>query len=78
MNILEFFKCDDVKHLEALDHLENTGKFPEGFLPSDIERPPPAGWYWRIYAKLGRKFLAQQLALRPNMLPTPSGSITGE
>ena len=36
-NILDWFDPHNIEHLKAYRHMENTGRWPEDFLPDDIE-----------------------------------------
>ena len=40
MKINDWFDPYDREHLEAYKHLNDTGCWPEGFVPEDMEYPP--------------------------------------
>lgn len=50
MKISEFFDPWDVEHLKAYRYLEKTGRWPDGFLPADIECP--SGWEFWVRDKI--------------------------
>ena len=37
MKILDWFDPDNIKHLMAYKPLQNTGTWPEGFIPKDVK-----------------------------------------
>lgn len=49
MNIVDWFDPFNIEHIKAFSHLEQTGFWPEDFLPEDIEVLP----YWVL--SLNRK-----------------------
>ena len=59
MTIIEFFNPLNIEHLKAYKSLENTGVWPKGFLPDDIEIP--SGWSWHIQSKIVEQFLKEKL-----------------
>jgi len=37
MTILDWFDMDNIEHLKAYKHLQDTGTWPKGFIPEDNE-----------------------------------------
>jgi len=59
MFISDWFDTTNLDHLRAYKHLVDTGCWPEGFIPDDVEIP--AGWIVGIMAKLANAFVEMKL-----------------
>ena len=51
----EWFNPDDIGHLHAYHVLQQTGLWPEGFIPENIYMEP--GWQGIIAFKLANKWI---------------------
>ena len=60
----EWFDPDNIKHIKAYFHLQNTGAWPEGFVP--IDRHMEMGWQAILAFKLANKWI--EMKLRENDL----------
>lgn len=39
MKFIEWFNVNDIEHITAYRHFNNTGMWPEGFIPDGMELP---------------------------------------
>jgi hypothetical protein len=53
--IEDWFDPDDDRHLEAFEHFQATGAWPEGFLPAGITLPP--SWDAGLARRLAERWL---------------------
>ncbi len=59
MNIEKFFNVKDEDHIRAYRHLQETGMWPEKFLPDDIELNPT--WLSIIQAMMTNQYVKSML-----------------
>jgi len=59
MNIVDWFDPSNIEHLKAYKHLQDTGVWPEGFLPEDIEMLPL--WSLLLSGKIVDVYLKEKL-----------------
>ena len=59
MDILEWFDIDNTNHLKAYLHLEETGMWPEDFVPDDITFS--TSWHIVIMSKMADAYVRIQL-----------------
>jgi len=62
MNIVDWFDVANPEHLKAYKHLQDTGLWPEGFLPEDIEIEYVSECWPRLDTKLADKFVEERLS----------------
>lgn len=55
MQFSEWFDVKNTDHLRAYRHLQNTGAWPVGFIPSGMEMEPQ--WQFHLLAKLADAYL---------------------
>lgn len=59
MNIVDWFDPNNHEHLIAFKHLRDTGTWPVGFLPSQVEFP--FSWRAALYGKITDVYLDSAL-----------------
>ena len=60
MNILDWFDIDNPKHLLTYKQLQNTGLWPEGFIPKDIKFT--SCWQVILDSRLANRFIEEKLS----------------
>jgi len=60
MNIIDWFDPDNIEHLQAYKHLMDTGFWPVGFLPEDVELRP--AWSLTLFRILANKYMEEKLS----------------
>ena len=55
----EWFDPHNIEHLRAYSELELTGRWPVGFIPSDVELRP--AWHIILLSKMADCWLEEQL-----------------
>lgn len=53
----DFFDVNDVDHIKAFIHIQNTGMWPEGFIPDNCVFSNV--WHVQLYAKLADAYVEQ-------------------
>jgi hypothetical protein len=61
MTLYEWFDPSDKEHLRAFQVLNETGTWPKGFVPEDIDRGSP----WRIAFKIADYYVSKVLEDEP-------------
>ena len=59
MNIMEWFDPENIDHLKAYKHLMDTGMWPEGFIPDNIEIP--VSWNTHLVYKMANLWVMNKL-----------------
>ena len=59
MNIADWFDVNNIEHLKAYKHLEDTGFWPKNFLPEEMEMP--ALWGVSLAHKLADAYIDMML-----------------
>ncbi len=60
MNILDYFDVNDIDHIRAYRNLQETGMWPEGFIPEGTTFPPYA-WQSSIAMMLADAWVSHAL-----------------
>ena len=55
MKLEDWFDNNNLEHLKALEHLNDNGAWPIGFLPDDVEIEPLSSTF--IFLRLGKEYL---------------------
>lgn len=55
MTITEWFDCTNIEHIKAWKHLQPHGRWPQGFIPQDINLT--AYWVPMISMKLADHYI---------------------
>ena len=69
MNILDWFDPENIEHLKAYKYLQDTGVWPKGFLPEDVDNifisalEPNILTVWRSHLanRLADRYIEQKL-----------------
>lgn len=59
MSIIDWFDPHNMDHLQALNHLNNEGAWPEGFLPEEIQMINH--WYFMLMVKVADCWMTHKL-----------------
>lgn len=59
-NFCEWFNPDDIDHLHAYHSLQETGRWPYGFIPKNIHMN--SGWQFIIVYKMADKWIDYKLS----------------
>ena len=59
MDIAEWFDIKYIKHLEAYRHLQNTGMWPEGFIPKGVVLKPT--WQTDLMAAFTNAYIHEKI-----------------
>jgi len=59
MKITEYFDPDNMNHIKAYAHMQNTGFWPEEFIPKDTEFP--VCWNMIINGKIADRWVKYKL-----------------
>jgi len=59
MDITDWFDIENKEHMEAYDHLRQTGEWPKGFIPRDITFIPE--WTIILIHKLANAYIDRKL-----------------
>lgn len=58
-HFVKWFDPSNIEHLKAYKHLQDTGCWPEGFRPKDLEMP--ANWQFLLISKIAEYFVRKTL-----------------
>ena len=59
-NLITWFKPHERQHLRAYSEMRRTGRWPEGFLPHDLQIP--YGWHDKLAHRIADEFIEEQLS----------------
>ncbi len=57
ISLYDWFDPYDHDHIRAYRQLENTGSWPEGFIPEEVEIPTSGLWHIQIVAKMAQAWM---------------------
>lgn len=60
MNVIDWFDLDNIEHLKAYKHLEDTGRWPEDFIPEGLTYVPL--WQVTLRARMADRFMKEKLS----------------
>ena len=58
MKIQDWFDVKNPEHIEAFSHLEETGTWPVGFIPKNVNIDCSICWQVMLYSKLAGAYIA--------------------
>jgi len=63
MSIVEYFDVQNIEHLKAYQHLQNTGSWPENFYDTmtELNIDIPIGWSLLLTSKLADAYINLKL-----------------
>ena len=59
ISIGDWFHPEDIDHIKAYRHLQETGFWPKGFIPDNIDFPP--GWHYLLASIMAEKWVESVL-----------------